>query len=340
MELNQIIQGDSLTILPTLQDQFFSMCVTSPPYWGLRDYGIPPTKWPEVSYSPMAGIPEIKVPEWEGCLGLEATPEMYVGHLVLIFREVYRTLREDGTLWLNLGDSYTTKHKEHTQFEGSRSGIKGATRDNQLRASGNQNLKPKNLVGIPWRVALALQAEEWFLRGDIIWNKPNCMPESVKDRPTKCHEYLFLLSKNEKYNYNFEAIKEKCVNGDPNPPRGSLGVIGQGNSGRRDKGNRKTFRGGGVYTKNQSFNNSAEVANSSHGNIPNKLGLRNKRSVWTIATQPCKEAHFATFPEKLIEPCIKAGCHPEGIVLDPFIGAGTTGIVAQNLGRNFIGIEL
>lgn len=195
-------------------------------------------------------------------------------------------------------------------------------------------------MGIPWRVAFALQADGWYLRMDNIWNKPSCMLEAVKDRTTKSHEYMFLLSKNKDYYYDSEAIKEPCVNGDPKPPRGSIGVLGNLNSGRRLKGNAKTFRGGGTYTNNQSFNNSLKVVRESNGNKPNESLLRNKRSVWTVATDKFNKAHFATFPPKLIEPCILAGCPEEGITLDPFMGSGTVASKSLELQRNFIGFEI
>lgn len=343
--VNEILQGDCKEILKQKPDGYFNCCVTSPPYWGLRDYGIPPSKWPAVTYSPMPGLPETHIPEWIGCLGLEPTPEMFVAHIVLVFREVWRTLQDDGTLWLNFGDSYAGSMKGRNAdgqgnpggFHKQSGGQSGGNIDYKCFDYGG--LKNKDLVGIPWRVAFALQADGWYLRMDNIWHKPNCMPESVTDRPTKAHEYMFLLSKSKKYYYDAEAIKEPAVGFNFRPPAGSEGAFGPQQS-RRRKGNSKTFRGGGQYTQGQSFDNSKEVSRESHGNQPNESGMRNKRSVWTVATAQLAESHFATFPEKLIEPCILAGCPEGGRVLDPFFGSGTTGRVAMKYNREFTGIDL
>jgi len=287
-----IYQGDCLNILKTLPDVSVNCCVTSPPYYGLRDYGC------------------------EGQIGLEETPEAFVEKLVAVFREVKRVLRDDGTLWLNLGDSYA----------GSGKGIGGLDHGKAVFTDGEitktdwskTGLKPKDLIGIPWRVAFALQADGWYLRQDIIWHKPNPMPESVKDRCTKSHEYIFLLSKSAKYFYDNNAIREDFADermGNPGTSSGKYSLC----SGRNDKG---ALGGGDGWDKGE------------------KLGGRNHRSVWTIPTHAYKEAHFATFPEKLVEPCIKAGCPVGGVVLDPFFGAGTVGLVATKLGREYIGIEL
>ena len=200
-------------------------------------------------------------------------------------------------------------------------------------------LKPKNLLGIPWRVALALQADGWYLRQDIIWSKPNPITESVKDRCTKAHEYIFLLSKSRRYYYDHEAIKEPAAQLQPNSPQSIKSPFGQGYT-RRAKGNRKTFRGGGKYTNGRSFDNSAGVENDSVGNEPNESRTRNKRSVWTVSTRPYTEGHFATFPPDLIEPCILAGSRPGDTVLDPFGGSGTTAGVALEHGRKAILIEI
>lgn len=347
LKINDIHTMNCLDGLKLVDDKSINCCVTSPPYYALRDYGIEASDWPTVKYYPMTGVPyEIEVPEWKGCLGLEPTIEMFIAHMVLVFREVKRVLKDDGTLWLNFGDSFVgtggnRKHKvknELFQEQQSHNPDEGRyERNKQAKESG---LKVKDLMGIPWRVAFALQADGWYLRMDNIWNKPSCMPEAVKDRTTKAHEYMFLLSKSKNYYYDNEAIKEPCVNGDPNPPRGSLGVLGNPNKGRRLKGNAKTFRGGGAYTQGQCFNNSATVERESHGNKPNELGLRNKRSVWTVATDKFNEAHFATFPPKLIEPCILAGCPIHGIVLDVFMGSGTVAAKSLELQRNFIGFEI
>lgn len=269
-------------------------------------------------------------------------------------REAKGVLRNDGTLWLNIGDSYS----------GSGKGIGDTTGDKWKQATNkgtreghfiktDTGLKNKDLIGIPWMLAFALRADGWYLRSDIIWAKKNCMPESVTDRPTKAHEYIFLLSKSPNYYYDAESIMEPIASSTANdnrfinsefsenrPERGYVGYAQKGSGMLKPKGNRKTFRGGGKYTGGQSFDNSLIVENDSVGNTPNETGFRNKRSVWPVATTPYSEAHFATFPEKLITDCIKAGCPEGGIVLDPFMGAGTTALVARKLNRNFVGIEL
>lgn len=288
--MDKIITGNAIEVLKELPDCTADCCITSPPYLGLRNYGV------------------------SGQLGLENSVEAYINRLTDIFREVRRVLKNDGTLWLNIGDSYVSSNSEYS------------------------NCKRKDLIGIPWLLAFALRNDGWYLRQDIIWEKPNAMPESVKDRCTKTHEYLFLFSKQSKYYFDYEAIKEPAVGFNNIPPAGSKGTL-KSNS-RLRKGNSRTFRGGGAYTKGQSFNNSAEITRESHGNTDNTTGLRNKRSVWTVATQGYKEAHFATFPEKLIEPCVIAGSREGGIVLDPFVGSGTTAVVAKKHNRGFIGIEL
>ena len=274
-----IHQGDCLQVLQSqFADESVQCCVTSPPYWGLRDYGV------------------------EGQLGLEATPELYVEKMVEVFREVKRVLKKDGTLFLNLGDSY---------FGGG-----GA---HEIHHANITSLKSKDLVGIPWMVAFALRQDGWYLRSDIIWHKPNPMPESVTDRPTKSHEYLFLLSKNERYYYDAAAIAEPLD--------------------RPEEGSRKTpARFGGADKWEEAQKQSRLHSGNEYLGTIN--GTRNKRTVWTIATQPYAEAHFATFPPKLIEPCILAGCPSGGLVLDPFAGSGTTIQVAQQLGRQGVGIEL
>ena len=288
--MNKIITGNAIEVLKELPDCTADCCITSPPYLGLRDYGV------------------------NGQIGLEKSVEAYINRLTDIFREVRRVLKNDGTLWLNIGDSYVSSNSEYS------------------------NCKRKDLIGAPWLLAFALRDDGWYLRQDIIWEKPNVMPESVKDRCTKSHECIFLFSKQSKYYFDYEAIKEPAVGFNNIVPAGSKGTL-RPNS-RLRKGNSRTFRGGGVYTKGQSFNNSAETTRESHGNSENVTGLRNKRSVWAVATQGYKEAHFATFPEKLIEPCVLAGSRDGGIILDPFIGSGTTAVVAKKHNRGFIGIEL
>lgn len=313
-----IIQGNALDILRTLDDESVHCCVTSPPYYNLRDYGC------------------------KGQIGLEATPEEYIQNLVDVFREVRRVLKSDGTLWINIADSYCGSGKGGANYpenakrykQGSNRGSVGS----YLSKTSSNSCKPKDLIGIPWMLAFALRADGWYLRQDIIWQKPNPMPESVKDRCTKCHEYVFLLSKSRSYYFDNEAIKEPCVGFDKSSPRGSKGTMTP-NAGRR-KGNNRSFRGGGVYTNNRSFDNSADKEKKTVGNVPNETGRRNRRSVWSISTHGFGGAHFATFPPKLIEPCILAGCPTGGVVLDPFAGSGTTGMVAKQNGRNFILIEL
>lgn len=275
--MNKFLCGDSLTVLKTLPDQQVQTCVTSPPYYGLRDYGMPEQ------------------------IGLEETPEQYVHRLVEVFREVRRVLRDDGTLWLNLGDSYVanaTGSFSINKMEYTNRG-EGSKRPNKKV----EGLRPKNLIGIPWRVAFALQADGWILRSDIIWHKTNAMPESVKDRPTKAHEYVFLLAKSERYFYNAEAIRESHTS--------------KGQTSRMFSGHPSTNR----YS-------SATPAG------------RNKRSIWSIPTIPYKEAHFAVMSPELARLCILAGSSPGSIVLDPFSGAGTTALVASQMERRYVGIEL
>jgi len=341
----KIIQGDCRQELKKLPKESVQCCVTSPPYWALRDYGV------------------------AGQIGLEETPEEYVEILVGIFEEVRRILKKDGTLWLNLGDTYNNSAPGPRD---PKRWPKKSKNDHKAPKSILKSLKPKDLVGAPWMVAFALRAAGWYLRQDIIWNKSNPMPESVKDRCTKSHEYVFLFSKSERYFFDHEAIKEPIVYGDhprngipnttvqaPGQPKqtGFSKVRSEGNkvpsgwdtkkgrhdlekTGRYKKGNAKTFRGGGSYTKGNSFDNNSKKERDSHGNEENPSGLRNKRSVWTVATTPFSEAHFATYPPKLIEPCILAGSRPGDTILDPFHGSGTTGKVSDEWGREYIGIEL
>jgi DNA modification methylase len=284
----RIIVADCVEAMRSMPAGSVHCCVTSPPYWGLRDYGN------------------------DGQIGLEATPDEYVARMVGVFREVRRVLRDDGTLWLNLGDSYASSPASGGagQQEG---GAHQRTPTNGYRRP--PGLKAKDLVGIPWRVAFALQADGWWLRQDIIWHKPNPMPESVTDRCTKAHEYVFLLSKSARYFYDADAISERAV-------------LGQ--HVRRRSSNFK--KAGSQADKFGSHNKGAELIACD--------GTRNKRSVWTIATAPYKGAHFAVFPPKLIEPCLLAGCPVGGTVLDPFGGAGTTAVVAIKHGRKAVLCEL
>jgi DNA modification methylase len=315
----RILQGDCRDVLKALPAESVHCCVTSPPYFGLRDYGV------------------------NGQIGLEPTPDAYVAELVAVFREIRRVLRNDGTLWLNLGDSYAGSSRGGNPESGTKQGTnKGsqsvgvrygmepemAARERvrikeQLNALTTSGLKPKDLIGIPWRVAFALQADGWWLRQDIIWSKPNPMPESVTDRCTKAHEYIFLLSKSERYYYDAEAIAEPFAddrNGNPGAYKGKRGQAGIAGEGRNSLNKRNSCVEG--------------------WNIDGAKSGRNKRSVWEIPTQPYSEAHFATFPPALVEPCILAGCPKDGTVLDPFGGAGTTGLLADRLQRNAILIEL
>jgi len=292
--INTVFLGDCRDVLKDYPDKCVDTCITSPPYWGLRDYKV------------------------DNQIGLEGEVDEYISQLVDVFAEVNRILKDDGTLWLNLGDSYSGS----TGQSGGVSEIQNIKRQldtgsiGALRPANVAGLKNKDLIGIPWRVALALQADGWYLRQDIIWHKPNPMPESVTDRCTKAHEYIFLLSKLDKYHFDAESIKEPAVN--PNvgeswaqrklggePPRHGLqgaAAVGAGNFKTGDK--------------------------------------RNKRSVWTVTTKPYAGAHFATFPSELITPCIKAGSRERGIVLDPFMGSGTIAEISKKLGRFYTGVEL
>lgn len=315
----KIITGEALSALQSLESNSVNCCITSPPYYGLRDYGA------------------------NGQIGLEETPSEYIEKLVTVFREVRRVLKNDGTLWLNMGDSYAGSGKGAALYPDNAKKYKQGTSKGMLGAVATAKIKSpeykrKDLMGIPWRLAFALQADGWYLRQDIIWHKPNCMPESVKDRCTKSHEYIFLLSKSDRYYFDYESIKEPAVGFNNVPPAGSKGTLTPNS--RRRKGNSKTFRGGGAYTNNQAFNNSTDAKRESSGNTENTTGLRNKRDVWSVSTRGYKEAHFATFPEKLIEPCVLAGCPIGGIVIDPFLGSGTTAVVAEKNKRSCIGIEI
>ena len=347
---NKILQGNVTDKLKELETGTVQCVVTSPPYWGLRDYGT--AVWEggdekcdhssakersrydySLKTSPIqdGSRKGTDAPKWkrkcpdcgavkiDNQLGLEETPEEYVEKMVKVFRAIKRVLKNDGTVWLNLGDSYasqggstpeqTITGRNSTDIKVHRNMHGGGSR------KPTSGLKPKDLVGIPWRVAFALQADGWYLRQDIIWHKPNPMPESVTDRCTKSHEYIFLLTKSSRYYYNADAIKELSTD------RESINGMKQRNP--------KSF--------------ATQPFSETRSNIHKMQGTyltRNKRSVWSINTQPYKEAHFAVFPQKLPELCIKAGSSKGDIVLDPFFGSGTTGYVAQKLGRRWIGIEL
>lgn len=366
---DKIICGDCLEVMRGMEDGLYHCCVTSPPYWGLRDYGV------------------------EGQLGLEKTPEEYIAKMVEVFREVRRVLRDDGTLWLNMGDSYASSPTgSQGNYTGEKWGFGPNHKKKQADFQGTQGrnkivsgLKPKDLCGIPWRVAFALQADGWYLRQDIIWHKPNPMPESVTDRCTKAHEYIFLMSKKPRYYYDAEAIKEEAAT-EPHAP-----------------GCKPRPITGPLVRQKADGSSASQWAEDSQERIWGS-GCRNKRSVWTVATAPYKNAHFATFPPDLILPCILAGCPEQvckkcgeprrriteseqikrvrpneyikrtgaagtgnfinqtvagvrntttgwtdcgcnagfdgGTVLDPFYGSGTTGMVAYENNRHYIGIEL
>lgn len=293
--------GDCRALLKQMPDACVQACITSPPYWGLRDYGV------------------------DGQLGLEQSPSEYVANMVGVFREVRRVLRDDGTLWLNLGDSYASiaGGYDETGSRGSTACIGAKTQAAVLKGRRRlppNGLKPKDLVGIPWMVAFALREDGWYLRCDVIWHKPNPMPESVADRPTKAHEYVFLLSKSEHYLYDIDAIREPHTS---DPRKHKPGGV------RPEKAAGPLDRGGASQWERQ------RTGEDSY----HPLG-RNKRSVWTVATQPYEGAHFATFPPSLIEPCVLAGSRPGDVVLDPFFGSGTTGEVAEKHGRRWIGFDL
>lgn len=329
-----ILQGDALALLRTLPSESVHCCVTSPPYWGLRDYGV------------------------AGQMGGEATPEAFVAGMVAVFAEVRRVLRSDGTCWVNLGDSYAGGgHTGRNDAETIRQiDVNSGRRPNAMAYGDNDRggrkprgpvlgLKSKDLVGIPWRVAFALQADGWFLRSDIIWHKPNPMPESVTDRPTKAHEYLFLLSKSATYYYDADAIKElaspdshaRYARGRSDSHKWADGGPGCQTIATNKPGSRF---GPGVNPKCAEPGSGIKQNTSFSAAVKDLVDSRNKRSVWTIPTQPYPEAHFATFPEGLVRPCILAGCPPGGTVLDPFAGSGTTLAVAKALGCDAIGIEL
>lgn len=326
----EIITGDCREVLRSLPDQSAHCCVTSPPYFGLRDYGV------------------------AGQIGLEKTPDAFVDEMVSVFREVRRVLRDDGTLWLNLGDSYAgsgrggnpedSPHQKQATNRGSRAFFHDSMVENGV--IGRKWVKPpvgykqKDLIGIPWMVAFALRADGWFLRSDIIWHKPNPMPESVTDRPTSAHEHIFLLSKSQRYFYDADAIREAEAVPDWDDGSRVFGGVNKHGAnaqhGERTTGRLATARKRGIPPRHAQYDSSDQSELDAVG----RGGGRNARNVWTIATQPFSEAHFATFPPKLIEPCIKAGEPAFGTVLDPFGGAGTTGLVADRLQRNAVLIEL
>lgn len=326
-----ILCGDALEKLRGISDASVQCCVTSPPYFGLRDYGV------------------------DGQIGLEKSPQEYVGKLVALFREVRRVLKDDGTLWLNLGDSFaggaTGKVENKSTLQGGKeTQIEAFRRPSKI---GN-GYKPKDLMGIPWRVAFALQSDGWYLRSDIVWVKKNCMPESVLDRPTRSHEFIFLFAKSKTYFYDAEAIKEPCIydvdgtgtqarkmrqteGNKSNPTNDRAGIrMGYKNSVNFNGKNNGKEKQRGHSRKHAGFNARWDHMEKSE----QCSGLRNKRDVWTVAPAQYPESHFATFPPALIKPCIMAGSRPGDLVLDPFGGSGTTGLVALELGRKALLIEL
>ena len=406
--INKIVQGDALSVLRSMPDEVIQCVVTSPPYWGLRtyghwgmqilfgslaDFGMPSKHrdrwWNRIRWraAERGGVWSRNKRSWIGALGFEPTPDEYLKNMTAIFREIRRVLRPDGTCWINMGDSYTSGDRA-TFRSGASSNKNHQVQDDQARPQTPPGLKPKDLVGMPWRLAFALQADGWYLRQDIIWAKPNPMPESVTDRCTKSHEYIFLMTKSAKYFCDMEAVREIT---------GNEGYVCKSNkpTGKYEYGDEDTIK-----TKGSQHSNHHEMRNNPNG--------RNKRSVWTIPTQGYKEAHFATFPEKLIVPCIKAGTSEKGccpacgmpwarvveksevekrqtntkypgghtmsttkwddpiqrntlgwrpgcecfgyvkqgpltipcIVLDPFMGSGTTAFISRKLNRRWIGIEL
>jgi DNA modification methylase len=381
-----LIQGDVLAVLRAMPARSIHCVVTSPPYWGLRDYGIQSSVWggdPACAHQWNERVPGVsktggtaasglssfghgvdaaaierkmaaraqggresafcRCGAWRGTFGLEPTPQLYIEHAVSIFEEVRRVLRDDGTLWLNIGDCYAAKARgTDAGWDKCRLSNPGSLQKRQaaaLRKTGERyrgedaGLKAKDLVGMPWRLAFALQDAGWWLRRDIIWAKPNPMPESVTDRPTTAHEYVFLLAKSRRYFYDAEAVCERASFLQPNSPESIASPYGQGFTRRanppcagwadgegehraaahaRAKGNARSFRGGGKYTRARSFDNGAIVERETHGNAPNETLTRNLRSVWTIATSPFPGAHFATFPPELARRCIAAGTSERG----------------------------
>lgn len=361
-----ILEGDCREVLISLPTGSVHCCVTSPPYWGLRDYGVLPLIWggeegcshdwtdliqpaangicrsggrtgPTLSSASATRKPKlssscVKCGAWRGQLGLEPTSELYITHLVEIFRHVSRVLRDDGVLWLNIGDSYYGSWGNYAKPENpnakacadDRKDRYGTFKPPMANGSALEGLKPKDLCGIPWRVALALQADGYYLRCDVIWAKPNPMPESVRDRPTRSHEYLFMLTKSKRYYYDAEAVKEPCQSGpsDLRKMRQGLERIGGKHKELPDPLSKAS--------KSSKIGRRRAVGNP---------GGRNRRSVWSVATGTYKGAHFATFPSDLIAPCVLATSPVNGTVLDPFAGSGTTGKVALELGRRAILID-
>jgi DNA modification methylase len=368
-----LIQGNTLDVLRTRPDASVQCVVTSPPYWGLRDYGLLSTIWdgdttcvhewgdegrisnkPKRDHDGRNAFSDSRGNEqarsattlnastgafcqhcgaWRGQLGLEPTPWLFIDHLILIFHEVWRVLRKDGTLWLNMGDCHASggrggggsyMNERGEKAWGPRAGLHGWR-------SAPEGFKHKDLMGMPWRLAFALQDDGWYLRQEVIWAKPNPMPESCKDRPTTAHERLFLLTRSPRYYYDAEAIKE--------PVTGKAHTRGNGINPKACRPVSGWDTGSGSHST-IAHNRERKQNASFSGAIAGVVTMRNKRSVWEIPTQAFPEAHFATFPEKLVEPCILAGSRPDDTVLDPFCGSGTVGAVSRRLGRAFVGIDL
>lgn len=320
----EILQGDCLAVLKTIPERSIQMCVTSPPYYGLRDYGV------------------------DGQIGLEDTPQEFISRLVDVFREVRRVLKDDGTLWVNIGDSYCNSNgyaRASDQFQ--RKGRNDApANDGDLTRLHESGLKTKDLIGIPWMLAFALRADGWYLRQDIIWHKPNPMPESVKDRCTKSHEYIFLLSKSQQYYFDHEAIKEEVTQSTiERVHRGKLPTFCGDKCNPDDPFYRTKSKNEYNPLKHKNLQENGQQNHSMHerraqGLPDEQYAARNKRDVWTVTTKPYSGAHFATYPEDLIKPCILAGSREGDLVLDPFNGAATTGVVCKRLKREYLGIEL
>jgi DNA modification methylase len=292
--VSKIICGDAAEALKSLSSESVNMCVTSPPYYGLRDYGE------------------------EKQIGIEQTPDEYIARLIKVFDEVYRVLKKDGTLWLNIGDSYAGSGKGPMTLAKGGKNENVFDMDNRIYGVPKKwsGIKPKDLIGIPWLLAFALRERGWYLRSDVIWHKKNCLPESAKDRPTKCHEYIFLLSKSSKYYFDYKAIQEP------------IKEVSRERYKRGRSANSKYAGQQGITQVREDFSDFDQH-------------YRRKRDVWEVSTNTYKmDEHFAMFPERLIEPCILAGSAVGGVVLDPFFGSGTTGAVAKRFGREYIGIDL
>jgi len=377
-----IVCGHVVDVLRTLPEDSVDCVVTSPPYWGLRDYEIDPQVWDgnpgcthkwgeevpgdkrggsnpgakeayagdgKITYARQVARGNFCVfcGAWRGNFGLEPNPDLYVRHVVTIFEEVWRVLRPQGTCWLNLGDTYAGSWGAQSRDDGSgRNEIAQRLIQKAPKVSSRagsipegSGLKPKDMVGIPWSVALALRAAGWWLRQDIIWSKPNAQPEAIYDRCTKSHEYVFLLTKSRRYYWDVGAMQERAsgtahARGTGVNPK-SMKMpdgwdTGKGGHGSFHRAGREKGKTRPRPRQNPSF----------QGAVNKVVEYRNKRSVWEIATEPFSEAHFATYPRKLVEPCILAGCPPGGLVLDPFHGSGTSGVVALDCDRRYLGIEI